>query len=367
MKKIIKSAVCALLVFLAFAFSFIPSGAYTDDDIVSSAQIFIYEKEGGYDAVAPKDNGAASIGKIGWHASRALLLLRDIARKNEPNAKKILGEDLFNEIMTASEKSWNDRAFTSSEAAKVKALLGTKEGRETQDATSYKDIKGYVSHGKSLGIKDPRALVYFADVENQIGSNGAERVANAAKSAANGGDVALDTLYSASLKDKTASKSPDRRKAAYNYAKNLAFGSSDASPSAKVYKTGKYRINTESDPLRMRSGPGSSYSLLGASIPKGMVVSVAEVSGSWGKVAYDGKTGWISLSYAEEAAFGGSVDCDVNGNGKIDAQDARMILRYSASIGNLTNAQKEKADANNDGKISAQDARTALRVSAKLD
>lgn len=54
-------------------------------------------------------------------------------------------------------------------------------------------------------------------------------------------------------------------------------------------------------------------------------------------------------------------------NGKITAADARILLRYTAKLTDLTAAQKKLSDVNKDGKITAADARLVLRVSAKLE
>ena len=58
---------------------------------------------------------------------------------------------------------------------------------------------------------------------------------------------------------------------------------------------------------------------------------------------------------------------DVNGDGKVTADDARKALRASAKLENLTNKETLAADINGDGKVSADDARTILRKSAKLE
>ncbi len=58
---------------------------------------------------------------------------------------------------------------------------------------------------------------------------------------------------------------------------------------------------------------------------------------------------------------------DINKNGKVEASDARLILRASASLATLNAEQKLIADCNTDGKISATDARKALRTAAKLE
>jgi uncharacterized protein YcbK (DUF882 family) len=52
---------------------------------------------------------------------------------------------------------------------------------------------------------------------------------------------------------------------------------------------------------------------------------------------------------------------DVDGNGKITAADARLALRASAKLENLTDKQKKSADIDGDGKVTAKDAREILQ------
>lgn len=58
---------------------------------------------------------------------------------------------------------------------------------------------------------------------------------------------------------------------------------------------------------------------------------------------------------------------DVNGDGKVNAADARLVLRASASLETLTDEQKVVAEVTGDNKISAADARLILRAAANLD
>ena len=58
---------------------------------------------------------------------------------------------------------------------------------------------------------------------------------------------------------------------------------------------------------------------------------------------------------------------DVNGDGKINASDARLALRISAQIDIPTADQFTAADTDGNGKITASDARKILRVAAQLD
>lgn len=57
---------------------------------------------------------------------------------------------------------------------------------------------------------------------------------------------------------------------------------------------------------------------------------------------------------------------DMNGDGKVTASDARIILRHAARLENIEDALLPAADADGDGRISVSDARTVLRYAAKL-
>lgn len=59
---------------------------------------------------------------------------------------------------------------------------------------------------------------------------------------------------------------------------------------------GKYMVNTQQDDLNVRSGAGSDYSIVGR-IPKGTVVDVTVVNGTWGYISYNGTSGWVATQY----------------------------------------------------------------------
>jgi len=63
---------------------------------------------------------------------------------------------------------------------------------------------------------------------------------------------------------------------------------------AQANGTGTYIITAQS--VYVRSGAGTSYSAIGA-IGNGEFYNVTAVDGIWGKISYNGKTGWISLNY----------------------------------------------------------------------
>ena len=74
----------------------------------------------------------------------------------------------------------------------------------------------------------------------------------------------------------------------------------------------------------------------------------------------------LLASFAVFASAQGSYG-DINGDGQIRANDARLVLRYSADLDSLTDEQLVLADVNGDGVVRASDARKILRVAAELD
>lgn len=58
---------------------------------------------------------------------------------------------------------------------------------------------------------------------------------------------------------------------------------------------------------------------------------------------------------------------DVDLNGKIDAEDARLALRAAAKLDTLTAEQFARADVDGNGELNAIDARKILRAAAKLE
>ena len=58
---------------------------------------------------------------------------------------------------------------------------------------------------------------------------------------------------------------------------------------------------------------------------------------------------------------------DVDGNGTVDVNDARTVLRAAVGLEKLDEQQKKAADINGDGKITVDDARTILREATGLE
>lgn len=178
----------------------------TFEQIVNASTYIIIKNEGNYSTVVKNDVGAMSIGVIGWHATNALNLLKDIVALNPTQALNILGTQLYNEIITSS--YWETRIATAQEASVISVLLSTAEGKQVQDETAARYISGYVQHGQKLGITEPEALVFFADYQNQNGYTGAENFFYSVKN--NYSTVNLSALYNSSSKN-------SRRTRTYNF------------------------------------------------------------------------------------------------------------------------------------------------------
>ena len=70
-----------------------------------------------------------------------------------------------------------------------------------------------------------------------------------------------------------------------------------------------------------------------------------------------------SFQYGEKPAY---TLGDVNGDGKINADDAVLVLRYAVELTELNETQKLAADVSKDGRINADDAVLILRFAVNL-
>lgn len=184
--------------------------------VAEKAAEIIFANEGSYGSVNKNDNGAVSVGKVQWHGNRALSLLRTIVAKNLQQAKEILGNTLQSEI-SANQTDWSGRCVSAEEAKKLSTLLSTTEGKQAQDALAIQDISTYIKKGESYGLKDPGALIYFADGVNQYGTNSSLWKNIALDALKSTGDV--DAMYAAT-KSRT-SKYLARRATVYEKVKAL--------------------------------------------------------------------------------------------------------------------------------------------------
>lgn len=197
------------------------------DAVVSAAAQILYHNEGSYNSVNPNDNGAVSIGKLQWHGWRALSLLQTITKADEVQAQELLGDTLYQEIVSTTDTTkWSTRKFTTKEASAVKKLLASQESKEAQDVLAVKDITEYIEQGLRLGITNEPALVYFADLANQGGAGASGRVAlSASRYTGSYETVTLNELHEAAICDSVMGNSAyqKRRFETYQYATNLGW------------------------------------------------------------------------------------------------------------------------------------------------
>lgn len=195
------------------------------DAVVSAAAQILYHNEGSYNSVNANDNGALSIGKLQWHGWRALALLQTVVQANEAQARELLGDALYSEVLSTKDTSkWSTRKLTSKEAAAVKKLLDTQESRAAQDVLAITDITDYINQGQRLGITNGPALVYFADLANQGGAGASGRVAaSASRYAGSYEAVTLNELHEAAVCDSVMGAYLSRRFDTYKYAAGLGW------------------------------------------------------------------------------------------------------------------------------------------------
>ncbi|MCI1655585.1 MAG: SH3 domain-containing protein, partial [Lachnospiraceae bacterium] len=111
---------------------------------------------------------------------------------------------------------------------------------------------------------------------------------------------------------------------------------STSSAASKAVKTGKYKTMIN---LNMRQKASISSKVL-RNVKKGTKVSVTKVSGSWGKIKYSGKTGWVSFSYLKKVSTSSAASKAVK-TGKYKTM-INLNIRQKASISSkvLRNVKK---------------------------
>ncbi len=81
-------------------------------------------------------------------------------------------------------------------------------------------------------------------------------------------------------------------------ATSLLAGSSSSSSSGTTSSSGSGTVT--GDGVRVRSGPGTDYSVIGY-YNKGASVSITGTSGSWYQISYNGQTGYIAAQYVSKS------------------------------------------------------------------
>ena len=300
MKKTLKRISALALTAVMLIGAAVTAGAYTTDEIVQATSEFIISQEGTYTTVDPNDSGALSIGLLGWHATRALNLLKAIVNADPETAESALGSSLYNEVVSYS--SWNSRTLDAEEAMAVSRLLGTDAGKSVQDRLIKRDVTEYITDAKARGITNAQALLLYADIENQCGGAISYAVgSSAANIAGSFGAITLDIMYQAAMNNGTAGRYSARRKAGYNFAKNRfsSSGTIDSSESTddKVSSDGAGVYIVTATLLNVRSQPTSSSEKVGQ-LPQGTRITVTGTQNGWAQFS----EGWVYMEYLSKVA-----------------------------------------------------------------
>ncbi len=84
------------------------------------------------------------------------------------------------------------------------------------------------------------------------------------------------------------------------------------------------------------------------------------------RAVLSGKVGVDKIKLKAEFEYKkGYLHGDVNGDSRVNASDARLVLRYSAQL-EKSELIKQRGDMNSDGKVNAVDARLLLKLSATI-
>ena len=314
LSAVVCSCITVLLLLLSLIGGAVHTAAATLDEMTSTAISCIMSHEGSYGSVNRNDCGAVSIGKLQWHAGRALSLLQSICYNAPDLSQSTLGSTLYNEIL--SSPNWNYRTFTVSEGSAVATLLTTDAGVAAQDALAYSDVQGYIVSGQNKGLVSEGALVMYADIYN-FGCGIASRIASrAAGYAGSYGAVSLDDMYRAAMNDSYSSDAAfvQRTNMVYQSLQNMNIGGDVETTAPATNPTdeptqetttvvtsdfsdsyaGTYVVTASA--LNLRSNPSTSASVV-ATLPKNAVVTVTMANGSWAAVTYEGKNGYCSMDY----------------------------------------------------------------------
>jgi peptidoglycan hydrolase-like protein with peptidoglycan-binding domain len=186
-----------------------PPVSYDTNDMAKFAIQVILNGEGNYEAINSSD--PISIGIFQWYQERAHDLLVRIRDLNDVQAKSLLtGTTLYSELSQDS-SVFSGRYLTSTERSILKNLLATTESHTVQDEVAIEDINAYFEVGKSYGITDEKALIYFTDLYNQSPKQAQIIVS----SAGGGSELTLDKIHQYAMLNSVMKEYTDRRNNAY--------------------------------------------------------------------------------------------------------------------------------------------------------
>lgn len=209
------------------------STVVTNGSTFELTKMIISANEGSYTTVAGSDNShGVSIGKFQWHEGRALALLQAMRAADSSLFDSTLISNGGQSILTKMNiKSWDELTFNSAEVAATKKLLAIEKFQAVQDVTADRDLQGYIDKGTSLGLSDPKAIAYFADLYNQRPAS----AVTIAKSALNNGG-SLEAIHSAAMSDSIMSAYKTRRNNTYKKLAEAVINTPSGGSSAAIGK-----------------------------------------------------------------------------------------------------------------------------------
>ena len=304
------------------------SKTQTVSAIVKRAYDVIHQSEGDYSSVNMDDNGALSIGKIQWHAERAFDIAKRIMDATGPSQSlSLLGNSLYNEIATGTRGDWEHRKVSSSEADKIGKFISTDIGKTIQDLQGYEDIQNYIDSGKSYGLTDENALIYYADMYNQGPKYAIQVVKAAIKKAGSASAVTLDIIHKCALENSVLGGFVNRRTNAYNIIKNgtrVGTGTYEISTSALSTYTGSSQY-TSNDPWSSAfsdAGTMAASAIFGEGAVSGIMAALNKNSGA--------TTNGVATSIYSPGGYVSSVS--TNGYGVTGSAGQQSVVNKMASI-----------------------------------
>ena len=141
-----------------------PSG--TTNVNIADTSAMISRMEGGLNSVNPNDNGSVSLGKMQWHGTNAQAMLSQMRQQDPTYFDNKMGKGMLN-------GDWSKKTFSDQDTANYKSLFDDKgmasKYAGVQEDLQMKFVNQYVEAGKSLGLRDEKAIMFFADLANQYG------------------------------------------------------------------------------------------------------------------------------------------------------------------------------------------------------
>lgn len=291
-------------------------GAESGIDMLSAAKDILSANEGSYTSVVKSDNGhGVSIGKLQWHENRAKDLLQRARKADRHTFDSVMtttagGRSVINKMGWSS---WDELVFSQGEADAVKNLFKEPSMQKVQDQLIDSDITGYLNKGKSFGLQNEKAIVYFADLYNQSPKRAGQIASTAVK---NGGT--LDAIHNAALAEPVMGKYKTRRNTTYDKLKNMTVSGSAGTSGAEE----QYSVADNS----------AYYEELKAGVSNGFL-DLGEVSGTGSQMSIF-RTDSASESHDSgmEGVGGGA---DVMGAGAVTVNRAQRTSVINHQLSNL--------------------------------